>query len=164
MRFEIRHRFDCTPERLWDLVLDEGYQAAIDQRAALNREVLESRATPDGRFHRIRFVPERSLPSAMQKVLGTERLSYVQEQTWRARDHSMRWRVILDAQAVASRFKSGGDFKIQARAGDTCERVVAGEVSIAVPIMGGRMEKKIIDELTASYQRAAEVTVEFLSA
>ncbi len=162
MRFEIRHAFDCTPQRLWELVLDEAYQAAIDQRAALDREVLESRATGDGRFHRIRFVPERTLPAAMQKALGAERLSYVQEQTWRERDHSMRWRVVLDAQALASRFKSAGDFKIHARAGGKCERLVTGEVSVSVPIMGGRMEKRIIDELTSSYKRAAEVTNEFL--
>lgn len=156
MRFELHHRFACSPEELWAIVMDPDYQEQVDEAAKLTRTVLEDRETAEGPRKRVRFEPEATLPMAAQKALGSRKLTYVQEQRWRTRDHSMKWRVVVDA--VADRVRCSGDFKIGARAGGECERRVTGEVEVTLPLVGKRIEARIVEQLKASYERTAEVT------
>ena len=162
MRFTIEHRFPCEVERLWSLLRSPEYLRAIDARAGLSRELLDARQVRDELVQRIRFVPHRSLPPAAQRAMGKEKLEYVQEQRWRDRDTSMRWRV--DIAGLEGRFDSHGDLVVrQARKG-WCTRRVEGLIDVHVPLVGGRIAKRILEDIEKSYEGAAEATRELLGA
>ncbi len=156
MRFEVHHRFKCSAERLWTIIMDTAYQAQVDQAARLTRTVVEDRQTADGPRRSVRFEPEATLPAAAQRALGTKKLVYLQEQRWRERDLSMKWRVVVEA--LPDRVRCSGDFKVSPRAGGECERRVTGEVVVNIPLLGARIERRIVDELKDSYGRTADVT------
>lgn len=160
MKFSLEHRFPCNVEVLWALVHSPRYITAIDDAAGLRRELLSERIVRDERIQRIRFIPDRSLPPAAQRAMGMEKLIYIQEQRWRERDHSMRWTVELTG--LESKFSSTGTLKIGQRAKGECVRNVDGEIRVNVPLIGGRFEKKIVADVTASYERAAVVTRDLL--
>ena len=161
MRFEVLHRFPCTDEQLWSIIMDPAYQSEVDKAAGLTRTVLEERTTADGPFRRIRVEPDAKLPAAAQKIFGSSKLVYVQEQRWKKRDRSMKWRVVLDR--AADRVRCSGDFRVSARAGGECERRVTGEVVVSVPLVGKRIEGRIVESLKESYERTAGVTRTWIS-
>ena len=162
MRFELHHRFHCTSDQMWDIVMDPAYQAEVDRVANITRTILEEKAGMDGPFRRIRVVSGTKLPVAVQRVFGSETLEYTQEQRWKDRDRSMKWRVLLDR--AADRVRCDGDYRLSARAGGECERRVTGEVIVNVPVVGSRIEGRIVEQLKASYERTADVTRAWIQA
>jgi len=161
MRFTIEHAFECDPEVLWALLRDPEYIAAIDQRAGLTRTLLEERTQRDERVQKIRFVPDRELPKAAQRALGKEKLDYVQEQRWRDRDRTMRWRV--DIVELAGRYDSHGDLVVRQGRKGWCNRRVQGVIDIRLPLIGDRIAKRILEDIEKSYEGAAAATRELLS-
>lgn len=161
MRFSIEHPFECDPAVLWELLRSPDYIAAVDARAGLTRRVLQERSTHDERIQKIQFVPDRVLPPAAQRTLGRKTLDYVQEQRWRDRDHSMRWRVAIDG--LEGRFESHGDLVVKQGRKGWCNRRVEGVIEVHVPIVGGRIAKRILEDIERSYEGAATATRELLS-
>lgn len=160
MEFTVRHSFECSADALWDIVMDPAYQAEVDRRAKLTREVMQDRKRGSERLLKIRFTPERTLPPAIARAAGTDSLAYVQEQRWRARDKSMKWVVIPDV--MPDRIQSKGDFKIIAKGPASCERVVTGSVKVTVPVFGKRVEQHVADDVTRGYEATAELTREWI--
>lgn len=160
MRLEFRHLFPCTAEELWSILDDSAYQAEATRAAGVRKEVIESRKEGATRVERVRVHVNRELPAPMARALDTDRLSYVQEQRWRDEDHSMKWTVIPD---VGARYvQCRGDFRVSNRGKGECERVITGELTVAVPLLGGRMEKKTAEDLQASYDATARLLLRFI--
>lgn len=153
MHFEFRHRFPVSADALWALLRDDAYQDEANQEANVRKDVLEEREDLGVRFKRIRVFPQRALPPAMARALGTDSLSYVQEQRWRDDKKLMNWVVIPDV--MASRVHCKGDYRISDRGRGECERLITGEIRISVPVVGSRMEKKTVEDLRGSYDATA---------
>lgn len=160
MKFSLEHLFPCNVDEIWALVHSDRYISAIDGAAGLTRVLLDDQVVRDERVQRIQFIPDRTLPAAAQRAMGMEKLIYVQVQRWRERDHTMRWTVELTG--LESKFSSRGDLAFQQRAKGQCIRFVNGDVRVNVPLIGGRIEKKIVEDVTSSYERAAVVTRDLL--
>lgn len=153
MRFEFRHAFDCSAEALWEILMDETYQAEAMEASNSTREVLEDRSDFGRHVRRVRVFPNRELPPAMARALQTDRLSYVQEQRWKEGQRSMTWVVIPDV--FASRVTCKGDYVIADRGPGRCERLITGELRVGVPVVGGRMEQRTLQDLEKSYEATA---------
>lgn len=155
MRLDVRHLFPCSAADLWSILADPTYQAEANEATKLKKEVLESRNEGGVRFERIRVFVQRELPAPMARALDVDRISYVQEQRWRDGDHSMKWVVIPD---VGARYvQCRGDFRVADRGRDECERIITGELSVSVPLVGSRMEKKTAEDLQAGYDANARI-------
>lgn len=153
MRFDFRHRFDCSADTLWEILMDEDYQDEAAQVSGTTKELLEDRTEFGRRTRRTRVTPQRELPPAMARALGTDTLSYVQEQRWQVGKTAMSWVVIPDI--FANRVTCKGDYLIAPRGPTSCERVITGEMRIGVPVVGGRMEKRTVEDLQKSYDATA---------
>ena len=156
MKFTIEHLFPCNADDLWELVHSDRYLTAIDSAAGLTRVLLDEKTVRDEVVQRIQFIPDRSLPAAAQKAMGMEKLIYVQEQRWRRRDLSMKW--TIDLQGLTDKFRGSGRLQFSQRGKGQTHRLVEGDIRVLVPLIGGRFEKKIVEDVTKSYERAAEVT------
>ena len=160
MKMHIRHRFDCSAQHLWDLVLDADYQAAVDAQSGLSRELLSERKTARELTRKIRFTPDKMLPPAMARAVGRDKLTYVQEQRWKLDELKMFWTVVPDV--MGDRVRSKGDFLLRAVGAEQVERIVSGEITASIPLMGSRVEKLVIADIEKGYERTAELTREWL--
>lgn len=159
MDYKIEHLFPCTADRFWSLMDEPEFVAASDRESDQTRQLLEDKPVPGGHDVRVRFIPNRTMPAAMASALGADRLSFVQEQKWR--DKVMTFRVIPDV--AADRFQGSGKLEVLPRGPNECLRRVTGTIRISVPLVGGRMEAKIVEDLEASYERVAALTRRWLA-
>ncbi|MFT5587768.1 MAG: hypothetical protein ACI9VR_005381 [Cognaticolwellia sp.] len=160
MKMHISHRFDCSAQRLWDLVLDADYQAAVDTQSGLSRELISERKSARELIRKIRFTPDKTLPPAMARAVGRDKMSYVQEQRWKLSELKMFWTVVPDV--MGDRVRSKGDFQLRAVGAEQVERIVSGEITASIPLMGGRVEKMVVADIEKGYERTAELTRSWL--
>lgn len=160
MRLDFRHLFPCTAEELWSILADPVYQAEANSAASVRKELLESRAEGKQRVERVRVHVQRELPAPMARALDTDRVSYVQEHRWRDEDLSMKWVVIPDVGAKYVQCR--GDFRVANRGKGECERLITGDLTVSVPLLGGRMEKKVAEDLKANYDATAKLLLRYI--
>lgn len=160
MKMLVRHRFDCSAQRLWDLVLDDAYQEAVDAQSGLTRELLSERKSARELIRKIRFTPDKTLPPAMARAVGKDKMSYVQEQRWKLGELKMFWTVVPDV--MGDRVRSKGDFQLRALGPAQVERLVTGEISANIPLMGSRVEKMVVADIEKGYERTADLTRDWL--
>lgn len=161
MKFELRHAFDCTPERLWEITDSDAFEARLAEATNATRELVERSETGGETYVRRRIAVKRDLPAAMVKVLGTDGIAYDQETRRKAGSNVLRWSI--KPMVLQGRFSGEGETEVRPTPGG-CERIIRGELVIRVPLVGGQMEKKLVDDVQASYTRAAELIRELLKA
>ena len=161
MNFELRHFFPCDSATLWSVIHDPAYQEAANQGVEIDRETLEDRTVAGVRTLRVRYKPRKPLPSPVARALGTDTLSYVMEQRWTLTPpQHMRWTLTPDVGA--ERVRCRGELKVHALGDDECERLITGELTVSIPIVGGKIEQKVIEEVKASYVRSAATLREWV--
>ena len=152
MKLLVRHTFDCTPERFWQMYWDPEFDAMMREQAAVSREVLEERREGDVLVRRLRITPERELPAAAATLLGTKKLVYEQENRWDERNNTLHWRVI--PTILPGKLDAAGLFTVKAAPGG-CEQVVEGDINVKVMFVGGQIEKFVVAEVGKSYDKTA---------
>lgn len=160
MRFELKHTFDCTPEELWAITDDPSFEARVAEVSDATREIVELREDDGVRYKKVRITVNRDLPPPMRKAIGADHISYDQKTTRKLDSNRLEWSI--SPMVLQGRFKGEGTTRVRA-IGNSCERVIAGELTIRVPIIGPKMEKKLVDDVSASYDRAAGVIREMLA-
>lgn len=160
MRFELRHRFSCDPETLWALIEEPEFDSRLAQASTSTREVVERRQQGDELFVKRRITARRTLPLPMQKVIGGEHLGWDQETRRKVGGEVLRWKII--PMVIRDRFTGEGTTIVRAVPGG-CERVIAGDLTIKVPLLGAQMEKKLVEDVSASYEQAARIATQMLA-
>ena len=95
----------------------------------------------------------------MKKVTGTEHIAWDQL-TWRQPgSNDLRWEIV--PMLLKDRFSGSGTTRVIVTA-QGCERIIAGDITIRVPLLGSTMEKRIVDDVRESYEKAAAVVREVL--
>ncbi|MCB9507762.1 MAG: DUF2505 domain-containing protein [Myxococcales bacterium] len=160
MRFEIRHTFPCPPERLWEVTDSEEFERRLAEATGATRVLLEQSVKDGSRYTKRRISMKRDLPAPMRKALGTDEISYDQE-TWRpVEGDRLRWQI--SPKVLGDRFSGTGTTTVRATPAG-CERIIAGDLQVKVPLIGGAMEKRLVDDVTASYERAAKIALDMLA-
>ena len=164
MKFHVVHRFSASAQRYWDATDTDSCNAAIDRATAVRRELLEETSRPGRRHQRFRSVPDRRLPSVVAGAIGSDRLVLIQEQDYDDKNLVLKFRATPEARKVAGKVRCEGTLTVRDRGDGTCERVVKGEISVAIPLVGRKIEKQVVDQLTDGYDRNAEAIAGWLEA
>lgn len=158
MKLAVRHTFPCTLDVFWQMFWDEDYDRMMSKAAGVTRETLWDRQEGDERIWRMRFIPDQELPRMVASAVGTNKLVYEQESRLDT-DKVLHWDVV--PAVVPDKVTARGTMKALA-AGGGVERVVDGEIAVRIPLVGGRIEKAIHKSVLESYERAYEVSLEWL--
>lgn len=153
MKLNVRHTFDCTPESFWEMYWSDEFDEMLRRDSTVEREVVEERTEGDIELKRLRFTPERELPTPVAKLLGSKRLVYEQENRWNPATKVLRWRVI--PTVLPGKLDASGTFTVVERPGDRCEMQVDGDIVVNVRLIGGRIESAVVDEVQKSYDQMA---------
>lgn len=154
MEIRISHIFPCPPKTYWETAWNPEFERELRAEAEIDYTVLEERSEGGRTFTRTRIAPRRELPLIAQKALGQPRFSYVQEVDADDTALATRWRVLSDI--FPEKVKCGGTSRVVATAAG-CERIIEGSIEVAIPFVGGAVERQIVTEIERSYERAAEV-------
>ena len=159
MKFELRHHFDHPVERVWATLLDPDYILAASRLSDIEKVVERDEEKGGKQFVRTRCTSPRELPAMMRKAIGTDKLVYHLEEIRDHSTHTLQWRVIPGV--MAHKVKAEGSYTLRPTKGG-CERLVKGEVKVAIPLVGGKIEGGIGTELKAGYEKAADLTRRWL--
>ena len=94
----------------------------------------------------------------MDMAIGTSRLVYEQESELTP-ERELRWQVY--PAVVPDKVTARGSM-VAREVGSGVERVVDGEISVRIPLVGGRIERAIHQSVLDSYERAYEVSLRWL--
>ncbi|GEM_PF-3233124 len=164
MRFHVVHRFPSSARRYWHATDTDSCNADIDRATAVRRELLEETKSPGRRRQKVRSVPDRRLPAVVAKAIGSERLVLIQEQDYDDERLVLKFRATPEARKVAGKVRCEGTLTVRDRGDGTCERVVKGQISVAIPLVGRKIEKQVVDQLTDGYDRNAQAISAWLEA
>lgn len=154
MKLKLEHRFACSPETYWEIATLDEVEA---EAAAKNRGEVETLSdTTDGdiRVRRQRFTMNRDLPSTMTRVLKTDRIQYELETRIDTTRHRADW--VITPLVLPDRVHGSGVAVVTATS-DGCLRVIDGDLTVKVPLVGRVFEERLISEVSKSYHVTAEI-------
>jgi hypothetical protein len=148
------------PEAVFSVYFDPEHQLEQDRRAEVaDREVIEDRDDGETRHRRARVYPRRQLPVIIRPLIKGD-LSYDETIVWHKRDHRIEFDIrprLLDgkAQILAT-------YRLAQRGPGQVHRSYDGQVTVSLRLIGGRVEKAIIEDLDRSLTLTAGCTQEYL--
>ncbi len=159
MKLHIENHFDASPQEVWDLFNSDAFEARLEETSGVRMTTVEETIEGDLEERRIECESKKELPGFMAKLLGAKHLTYTQLTKLDRSKDTLWWQVI--PMAMSDKVTAEGTTVVTAE-GDRSRRVVSGEISVRIPLVGGRIEKVILQEVERSYQRAAELAERIL--
>ncbi len=163
-RFKIEDEFEIGADAFWDMFFSKDYGQAMNDAIELKWELLEFERSGEGadeRIHRVqRLTPKREVPKMMKKFVDGA-ISYTEHNEWRRGDGHMSVNTIPNF--MADKISSGGDYRIEARGEGRCARIYDGHIECRIPLVGGKVEKMLVDEVKESYARSTAFTRQWIA-
>ncbi len=159
MNFTFSHDFDIDPESFWKMFFSEAYEAELFRRLKMRTfTVLERREEGNSLWRKVKLEPEGDVPAWASSV--------VRDTGYTEHDHLHRDRSVMDVTIepamMKERFHLTGIFKVTPLGPGRCRREFSGEIRISVPLLGGKIEKFMVDKMREGYDTAAAFTREWL--
>ena len=145
MKFRIDQRIPAPLAAVEAALLDRDFVAATARLPKLGSpEVLENSRDGDRAHQRIRYRFTAQLSGAVTRVVDPGKLTWVDDGRYDLTTHTSRHRILPDN--YADRLQASYDVTLEPL-GDSTRRLVTGELTVHVPLVGGRVERAIVDGL-----------------
>jgi hypothetical protein len=152
--FSIRHEFDASPDALWEVIVDEPYNQELYERAKVDRELLERRDEDGHRVVVARCTSRRKLPGFVEKLLGGP-LGFTESLT--IFDGAQRVEQRVEPSLFRERTEFRAELNVEALEGGRSARVFRGTLSIRLPVVGRRIERLTIRDMTQAQELAVKL-------
>ena len=161
MKFEIAHIYDLDPKTYaTEVHFSDELQAKYVGTIYKERLVLDRQEDDRGLTIRFRVTPNRDIPAALKKALRGAGLGYEEVDRFDREKLRVDWSVKTDAFTKKTTCKGAVTF--EDAGGGKCRRVISGEVKVRVMLVGGMIEKAIVDGMKDSFEKTAAITRNFL--
>jgi hypothetical protein len=156
MNFSFVHEFDIDPAGYWKIFLAPEFNKDMFGELKMKKyEVLEQ--TDDGKhFHRKQMCePSTPIPGFLQSVVKSTGYTEIDDMDW----STNVMKITIETAMFKDRFSMFGDYIVTPLdGGKRTRREFKGEVKVSVPLIGGKIEKFMMEQLRDSYDLAARVT------
>lgn len=156
-RFEHVYRAS-SPAAVFATFFDPLHNAEEDRRAGVAaRELLEMADRPEQLVRKARVWPKRTVPAVLRPIVGSD-ISYDETLTW----HKALDRVDYDIRPrlLSGRIKIAATYQLTQLEPGQVRRVYEGAVTAELRLIGGRVERGIIEDMTRSMAITAACTQE----
>jgi hypothetical protein len=161
MRFEIVQTIPAAADAVDAALVDPTFLARMVELPKLgSAEVVEQRRDGDVVVQDVRYLFRAQLSSAVTRFVDPDRLTWVERSTCDLAAH--RTRCVIRPDHYASMLEGRYDAVI-ADGGGTSRRTITGELSVRVPLVGGRAERAIVDGIRENAAAQADLLAEHLS-
>jgi hypothetical protein len=159
MKYTIEDTFEVSAPEYWSVFFDDQYCAKLWPALDIKCEVLSMERTGEGDATEIRreqrLTPNRELPALIQKFVKGG-FSYLEKNHYKAKDSAMR--TTNTPSFMADKITTVGLYRVEPLGASRCKRIWEGEVDVSIPLVGGKIEKLLVDEVRESYRKATEFT------
>jgi hypothetical protein len=159
MKFSLSNTLPCSAEEAWSLISADEFLEASNAGSRVKKESLLKEERDGLLYERIRVTFPQKLPRLEARALNREKLSYVQEQTTDSSRHLSQWQVKVDG--AGDKIKAHGTFCLRPAPGG-CLRIIEGEVKVSIPLIGGKIEREVVNKLKSSYEKSAAFTLQWI--
>lgn len=143
MRFRAQHRFAAGADAVIALLVDPAFHRALQLPDLELLDVVRT-GSGDEAVVRLRYEFVGELDALARRLLGGRRLTWRQE--LRLDMASGTGLLSFAAEADPRRLHGEADVTLQSRDGG-CERTIEGELVVAIPLVGGMAERRIVPGL-----------------
>jgi hypothetical protein len=156
MNFSFVHEFDIDPAGYWKIFLSPEFNK--EMFADLNmKEYKVLKQEDDGKhFHRVQQCePSTPIPGFLQSVVKSAGYTEIDDLDW----GTNIMRIKIETQMFKDKFRMEGDYIVTPLdGGKRTRREFKGEVKVGIPLIGGKIEKFMMEQLRDSYDKAAKTT------
>jgi hypothetical protein len=161
VRFGFMQEWTATAEEVLAVYLDPAFWTGLDQLSATSApEVLGVERTATSARVRLRYTLDVSLPQEAARFIDVGAVTWVEDTSWDLQEQTATVRFeptqgggLLRAAATASlRSRPGGS-----------ERDVRGEIRVRLPLVGGKVERAIVDGVGEHLRVEAAAVAEHLT-
>src|SRR5262249_29881721 len=113
--------------------------------------------TDDGKkYHRVQMLePTTPIPGFLQSIIKSTGYTETDDLDW----STNVMKVKIETAMFKDKFNMSGDYSVQPLGdGTRCRREFRGEVKVSMPLIGGKIEKYMMEQMRDSYEIAARVT------
>lgn len=164
IEYEIVDEFPTTVDAYWAMFFSDEYNAALWKHLDIEREVVEFRREGEGDgevVHRTqRLTPKRDVPSALRRIVK-DAIAYEERNVWRRKDSAMQ--VVTIPNFFADKFEATGTYRIEPVGEDRVRRTWTAKCSCKVPLVGGKVEKHVVEEVKRSYKATTIFTRKWIA-
>ena len=155
MHFRFEHEFDIEPKDYWEMFFSEPYnQDLYKQLKMKTRELVEQKDEGKTLRRVVRLTPDEEIPAVFKSVIKDT--SYVERNVFH-RDRSVM-DVVVEPAMMKNKFDLKATYSVVPSGPGRSRRIFEGDVKISVMIIGGQIEKYMVDKMRSSYDIATEVT------
>lgn len=164
MEYRIEDTFDVSVERYWEMFFSEPYNAALWPALDIGWELLKFERRGEGSQLRIvreqRLTPRREVPKLIAKLVSGA-ITYLEKNEFVAADNAMK--TVTIPGFAAERINTVGTYRLEPLGEDKCKRVWDGVCECRIPLIGGKIEKLLVEEVRESYRRTTEFTRKWIA-
>jgi hypothetical protein len=147
MKFEYRHAFDASVDRLTEAMFHPEMTAFLKSRmkTLVNIEVLERTDAPGELKRRVRYVPVPSIKRIGPKVITPESMQWIEQSTFVKTSRTMTFENVPTHPKVRERMTNTGRIEFKDLGGGHSERIMTGDLKVSFPLLG-RIAEGIIEK------------------
>lgn len=156
-RFEHRTSLSAPVDTVYSTLVDEAFLTArLRDIGGKGAALLDHQTSDDGASYRLRQgVDAKHLPGAVRSILSGD---LVVERTERWRGHESDGKATISGVPAEIRSRS----RLETR-GDSTELITKAEVKVSIPLVGGKIEKVVAEQVTKLLAAEAEYAEKWLA-
>jgi hypothetical protein len=155
MNFSFVHDFAIDTKGYWEIYWEDAYLQDLYQQLKMrSHKVLEVKDEGAVLRRTQKLEPNFAVPSWASSVIKDT--GYTEYDVY-YRERSLI-EIRIEPTLMKDRFQMHGTYSVTPLGEGRCRREFKGEVRISVPLLGGKIEKLMIEQLKESYDVAARVT------
>lgn len=160
MKLHIETTFPADLDAVWDIFLDHEFEARLERASGVLYESIDTETMDGVECRRIKVTARKPLPRVIARVLRSNHLSYTQITYLDRPTNTLEWEVI--PMAFADQFTAKGVTTLYSEE-HGCRRVIDGNISVRIPLVGGAIEKAILRDVTDSFEKASAMALDLLN-
>jgi Protein of unknown function (DUF2505) len=142
VRFTTEHRFPAPPGAVAALMVDPDFETHVELPDLSTPTVLEHDVAAAVHVLRLRYEYVGQLDPMARRLLGSRQLALVQ--AVRLDPASGRGQLTLEAEADPARLHGAATITVTPDQGGGSVRRLDGDFTVKVPLMGSRVERKLL--------------------
>ncbi len=162
MKFRLEQHFPASVEEVGEAFIDPDLFAHLHECADLGRpELLEKAEDEDGNVHlQVRYAFTGELGPSLSAFVEPARITWVEVSTVDPATHSTTFHIVADH--YPDRLRCQGTVQLFDDGEGGTIRVGAGKLEIKIPLVGGKVERAVVESLEEQAATQAEVVGEWL--
>lgn len=154
VKFSYEQRWTTNPDDVLEVYLDESFWSGLTGLSATSPpDVLDISRTGDRAVVRLHYVLSVDLPKEAARFIDPDDVAWIEQTTWDLRTRVAKVEFIPDQAGKLLKASAGATLVPQG--GDTV-RDVHGEVKVHIPLLGGKVEKVVVEGVNDHLAEEAE--------